>query len=102
MKFRRFKIFDIFWPVLSFGEISFLASLLKSFSVSRNAYFSCVLKVRQVLQNSCMRIFGRFNDFFAHRGPLGKSQFWQVWSKSGKVATLVEMHILGVIRSVGC
>ena len=55
-----------------------------------------------MLKNVFIRILedSRFLRFFAHNWPFGKiSHFWQVWSKS---VCLVEMHILGVLRSVMC
>ena len=54
-----------------------------------------------MLKNVSMQILedSRFLRFFAHHDPLGKSHFWQVWLKSFR---LVKMHILGVLRSVGC
>ena len=89
---RIFLLTADLWENLNFGKFD---RSLARWQRCRNEYSWCH-KVRRVLENASMRILeeSRFlKIFFAHRGPLGKSYFWQVCSKS---FWLVEMHIVGV------
>ena len=98
-----FEIFEIFLPLRPFGKISFLANFMEVYFVGLHAYFWCP-KVRRMLKNTSRRILGdssflRFVRFFRHRGPFGKSHFWQILWKN---ILLVSMYIFGILSSVGC